>query len=152
MLSIRSTDCRNNFHWLIQNDIESGSSQCKWKDFYMPPLFLQERKWRNTWRLFVQPLSTREEVKKYLETVCPTSNILENKVVTSNHYCTYILLKVPGAETQNFFLSFIPYPLPCLQNIYSWGGGQKHISMTHVLKKSNSNSLVCGLEGKILRL
>ena len=101
----------------------------------MPPLFLQ----------FL-------DVKKYLETVCPTSNILENKVITSNQYSTYILLKAPGAETQNFFLSFISYPFPCLQNIYSLGGGEKHISWTQVLKKSNSSSLVCGLEGKILRL
>lgn len=71
--------------------------------------------------LFLQFL----DVKKYLETVCPTANILENKVVTSNHYSTFILLKVPGAETQYFFLSFISYPY--VYRIYILGEGERNI-------------------------
>lgn len=52
---------------------------------------------------------------------------------------------------KHLFLSFIFLPLP-MSTEYTFAGEKKHTTWTQVLKKSNPNSLVCGLEGKILRM
>ena len=99
----------------------------------MPPLFLQF-----------------SDVKKYLETISVHPQIfLRTKWSRPTSYTTYDLPKVPGAEILVPVLHFLSLPR---STEYTFSGEKKHTTWTQVLKKSNPNSLVCGLEGKILRM
>lgn len=96
----------NNSYWLIRNDKNLGPLHENGRIFHMPRLFPQ-----------------LSDVNKPLETSCILKYSWEPSAATLHiSHQRYI----SGAETLNLLPSFISYPFPRLQNIYSWGKNILH--------------------------